>query len=389
MTSHLTNLTIHIFDGLSLVRSVYYWSLNPMPALKFEKKSVFELLADTIEAQIRQEGWKGLLPSGRDLAQQHKVSLPTVQKAIALLIERKVLISRGGKRRLEIKGQGQLSRAEGQPYEVLVLSTAPLTSYDVTISLGVQRLGQELKAAGHGYRFVDLSGVEGVARRKAAQAEITVSRPTHCVLMRPDAHVYAAAARHPAKLATMFSDLRVRRPTALGVRYGYLVDIALRHLCPLGHRRFFMPFLGRKTALRTSMQGIARAARKHGVSVQVMRTAQELTAENMAAALDRGLAEGTTAVLFPQWVDFMPAIAYFARKGLEFPRDLSVAALVGCALSERYSPPIAGCLSSHESIAKQTMLWIETGKVEDDVYADVYARTWQSGRSIGPALMKS
>lgn len=266
-----------------------------MSGHKFEKKSLFELLADSIEAQIRQEDWKGLLPSGRDLAEQHKVSLPTVQKAIALLIERKVLISRGGKRRLEIKGQGQLSRAEGQPYEVLVLSTAPLTSYDVTISLGVQQLGQELKAAGHGYRFVDLSGVEGVARRKAAQAEITVSRPTHCVLMRPDAHVYAAAARHPAKLATMFSDLRVRRPTALGVRYGYLVDIALRHLCPLGHRRFFMPFLGRKTALRTSMQGIARAARKHGVSVQVMRTAQELTAENMAAALDRGLAEGATA----------------------------------------------------------------------------------------------
>jgi len=69
-----------------------------MPNAKFEKKAVFELLADGIEAQIREEGWKGLLPSGRDLANQHKVSLPTVQKSIDLLIERQVLVSRGGKR---------------------------------------------------------------------------------------------------------------------------------------------------------------------------------------------------------------------------------------------------------------------------------------------------
>ena len=355
---------------------------------RFQKKPIFELLADSIEAQIRQEGWKGLLPSGRVLADQHKVSLPTVQKAISLLIYRKVLVSRGGRRRHEIKGGGQVASAAAGPHEVLVLSTAPLTSYDVTISLGVQQLGQELKAAGHGYRFVDLSGVEGVARRKAAQAAVALSRPTHCVLMRPDAHTYAAVARHPARLAKMFSGLRIRRPTSLGVRYGYLVDIALRYLCPLGHRRFFMPFLGRKTAMRSSMEGIAQAARKHGVVVEVLRTDRELNPENMAAALERGLAAGATAVLFPQWVDFMPAIAYFARKGLEFPRDLSVAALVGCALSERYSPPIAGCLSSHESIAKQTMLWIETGEVDDDVYAEVYARTWLSGGSIGPVPMK-
>ena len=73
-----------------------------MRAPKFEKKTTFELLADAIEAQIRQEGWGGLIPSGRDLANRHKVSLPTVQKAITLLKERKVLVSRGNKRRMQI-----------------------------------------------------------------------------------------------------------------------------------------------------------------------------------------------------------------------------------------------------------------------------------------------
>lgn len=82
-----------------------------MPSAKFEKKATFELLADAIEVQVRQEGWKGLLPSGRDLAQQHKVSLPTVQKAIALLIERKVLVSRGGKRRVGVVAASPHQRA--------------------------------------------------------------------------------------------------------------------------------------------------------------------------------------------------------------------------------------------------------------------------------------
>ena len=85
-----------------------------MNASKFEKKAVFELLADGIEAQIRQEGWKGLLPSGRDLANQHNVSLPTVQKAIALLIERQVLVSRGGKRRLGVVATSSHQRPCGQ-----------------------------------------------------------------------------------------------------------------------------------------------------------------------------------------------------------------------------------------------------------------------------------
>jgi DNA-binding transcriptional MocR family regulator len=97
-----------------------------MPNAKFEKKAVFELLADGIEAQIRQEGWKGLLPSGRDLANQHKVSLPTVQKAIALLIERQVLVSRGSKRRLEVAARVSGSQGPTGRHDVLVLATKPL-----------------------------------------------------------------------------------------------------------------------------------------------------------------------------------------------------------------------------------------------------------------------
>jgi hypothetical protein len=340
-----------------------------MPTPKFQKKAVFEHLADGIEAQIRQEGWKGLLPSGRDLANQHKVSLPTVQKAIALLLDRQVLVSRGGKRRLEVApGVSGSARVAGR-HEVLVLSTQPLISYDGSISLGVHQLGENLKSKGDGFRFVDLSHAQGVELRKAAHAEMVKSRPTHVILMKPDASLFAGVSRHPVKIASMFGSLR-------------------SNLIPLGHRHFLMPFFARKAKLRESMAAIARIAKEHDVRIEVKLTAQPLTTEGMARFLGPGLERGATAVIFPQWTDFMPAIAFFASKGLEFPRDLSVVALVGNATTRVYVPPVACCLSSPDSIAQQTEVWVRSEKVEDEAYISVYQRTWESGGSIGPVPAK-
>jgi len=356
-----------------------------MPNAKFEKKAVFELLADGIEAQIRQEGWKGLLPSGRDLANQHKVSLPTVQKAIALLIERQVLVSRGGKRRLEVAAGVSGSHRPSGHFEVLVLSTQPLIAYDASISMGILQLGESLKAKGDGFRFVDLSHVQGVELRKAAHAEMVKSRPTHVILMKPDASLFAGVSRHPVKIASMFGSLRSKRINPLGVKYGYLVDIALKSLIPLGHRHFLMPFFARKAKLSESMAAIARIAKEQGVRIEVKLTAQPLTTENVGKFLGLGLERGATAVIFPQWTDFMPAIAYFAARGLEFPRDISVVSLVGNATTRVYVPPVACCLSSPNSIAQQAEVWILSEKVDDEAYVSVYQNTWESGGSIGPA----
>ena len=360
-----------------------------MPAAKFEKKAVFEFLADSIEAQIRQEGWKGLLPSGRVLAQQHQVSLPTVQKAVALLIARQILVNRGGKRRLEIAPALIGAPPASGPLNILVISTLPLITYDASISMGILRLGENLKAKGDGFRFVDLSHVQGSERRKAAHAEVVKSRPTHVILMTPDASLFAGVARHPVKLASMFGTLRSRRVTRLGVRYGYLVDIALKHLIPLGHRHFLMPFFARKSKMRESMAAIARLAEEQGVRIEVKLSSQPLTTANMGGFLGAGLARGATAVIFPQWTDFMPAIGYFATRGLEFPRDLSVVALVGNSTTRAYVPPVACCLSSPDSIAQQAEIWARFQKVEDEAYITVYRQTWEAGASTGPAPIRS
>ncbi len=354
-----------------------------MSGPKFDKKAVFEHLADAIEAQIRREGWKGLLPSGRDLANQHQVSLPTVQKAIALLIARKVLVGRGEKRRASVVAVGPHHRAGGK-FELLVLSAKPLSFYDSTIAMGMMQLAEDLKAQGDGYRFVDLSDKTGVARRKAAHAEVVRTRPTHCVLMSPDPHLYQGVARHQVRIASMFGNLRSKRVQRLGVQYGPLVELAVGHLKALGHRRYFIPFLGRKVRLKVSLANIARVAREQGVDLTIEYSAEAPTPERVEASLDKALASGCTALLFPLWDDFLPAIGYFARRGIAYPRDVSVVVLVGTPSAFCLTPPIACCLNQPGTIAHQIRGWLASGRMDRDTFMSVFRRTWQVGGSTGP-----
>lgn len=351
----------------------------------FQKRTVVQLLADAIESDLARIGPGALAPSGRVLSETHGVSLMTVQKALALLVSRKVLVSRGARRRLAVSQEIQVARAAASVRRLLVVSNDSLVSYDTSIALGVERMERLLRDRGDGFRFIDLSTLPEEARVAAVRRALKDFLPTHCVLMRPDPRTYACVRGAGRKVATMFSRLPMRGVSTLGVMYGYLMDIALPKLAALGHRKAFMPFLGRVKKLRRSTREIARSARRHGVQVDLHFTHVPCTPDNMARALEHGLNGGATAVIFPQWTDFVAAISPLSAMGLRMPSDLSVVSLV-CNFSARmYSPPVAGCISSPDSIASQTLLWIDSAKVDDAVYSRVYERTWDSGGTIGPA----
>ncbi len=356
-----------------------------MAPRKFERKSIFEHLADAIESQIRVEGWKGLLPSGRDLAGQHKVSLPTVQKAIALLLRRKVLVSRGGKRRLEVAAGVSKSRRAPGIHQVLVLTHLSLKVMRPPTSVALQLLQEQLREEGHGCEIVDVADFNGRELRKKAHAAMTQYRPSHCIMVSPDREMFAGVARSDAKLATMFGMLRTKRVKRLGHQYGPLVEKAVKELKILGHRRVFIPFLGRKVKLKDTLASVRRIAQELAVTVEVRFTPEELTHSHMEQCLDSARARGATAIIFPQWGDFLYALTYFAKKGLEIPLNISVVILVGQLEAQIFNPPLAGFLMhSPEALTEHTRRWIETDSIEHNVIEAALVKSWSAGSSLGP-----
>jgi hypothetical protein len=81
----------------------------------------------------------------------------------------------------------------------------------------------------------------------------------------------------------------------------------------------------------------------------------------------------------------MYAQTYFAKKGLELPRDVSVVVLIGPLEARQFEPPLAGHLVySPEAMAEQARHWVETDSVEYQHLKESLDQGWQSGGSIGP-----
>jgi DNA-binding LacI/PurR family transcriptional regulator len=253
-------------------------------------------------------------------------------------------------------------------------------------SVALQILQESMRAEGHGCEIVDLAKFQGSELRKRSRAAVTQYRPSHCIMVQPTREVFAAVARSSAKLATMFGLLRTKRVKRLGHQYGPLVEKAVLELKSLGHRHLFIPFLGRKVKLKDSLASIRRIAKEQAVSIDIRFTAAELTHDKMEQSLDAARHRGVTAFIFPQWIDFLYAVTYFAKKGLEIPRDISVVILVATTETKTFSPPLAGFLiHSPEVLAEHTRNWIETDSVAHNVIEEDFIRNWVSGGSIGPA----
>jgi DNA-binding transcriptional regulator YhcF (GntR family) len=357
-----------------------------MKITKIEKRRIFERVADSIEAEIRLKGWNGLLPSGRDLANEHGVSLPTVQKAISILVKRKVLVSRGGKRRPEVAPGVSKSHRTPLVHQVLIITQLSMQVMRPPMSGALLLLQESMRAEGHGCEIVDLAEFQGAELRKRSHAAVTQYRPSHCIMVQPTREVFAVIARSSAKLATLSGMLRTKRVKRLGHQYGPMIEKAVQELKALGHHRLFIPFLGRKIKMKDSAASIRLIAQEQAVSVNVRFSAEELSHENMEQCLDVARRRGATAVIFPQWGDFLYATTYFAKKGLEIPRDISVVILVGHLEARIFAPPLAGFLVyPPQVLTEHTRHWIEHDSIERNIIEGALVRSWFAGGSIGPA----
>lgn len=355
----------------------------------FKKKKVFELLADSLELRIKEESWVGLIPSGRDLAQSHKVSLPTVQKAIALLLERKVLVARGPNRRPGVAAVAKQLKLTPKSHRLLVLSEQSLKRMRPPFSVALQLLQEQTQKRGSVCTILDVSDAEGVALRKRVRAAITRHDPSHCIMVQPSEVTSAVMARTSIKQGCLYGAVRSKQVQRFGHHFGPLLSRALEELANFGHRHCFVPFLGRKLKPDESVLEVSRQAEQKGFTVEVKHCRDSATHACMEQCLDAARRRGATAIVFPQWGDFFYSITYFAKRGLEIPRDISVVVLITHEEAREFLPPLAGHMFySPEALASQFMHWLDYGTIDHGILHRSLAQGWERAGSIGPVPAK-
>jgi DNA-binding LacI/PurR family transcriptional regulator len=309
-----------------------------------------------------------------------------VQKAIDLLLERKVLVGRGPNRRPAVALPTGLAINDANRRSLLVISEKSLRQMRQPFSSALQLLQQRCRDEGHDCNIIDCSGASGGPQRKLIHAAMTRYKPSHCVTIQPSKCTYAVLTRAQIKHACLYGSHRSKQVQRLGHCYGPLLTRVFKELTTLGHRRIFIPLLGRKQKPDDSFFEACKKARAQRVKVEVKRGHEPLSHAGMESCLDEARLRGATAVVFPQWGDFLYAITYFAKNGLEIPRDISVVILV-CQEEARYfAPPLAGhMVYTPDALSEQVMDWLERGEVDHGILNRSLEQGWERAGSIGPA----
>lgn len=349
---------------------------------KFQKKSVIEQTADLIQESIRTGGWTGLLPSIRTLCSTYGLSLPTVHKALILLVDKGVLLRRGDKKRLQIApAAGGDGRDAKVVHSVVFFLGLPPERMVSAAAVGLSEALIGLREAGHGCRQVNLYGLSAEEMRAEVRRVLKQVQPSHSVLVFGNREMYLEVSRTKGKLAVMGGDVRTSKTVRLGVRYGRLIEHAVKQLAEAGHRRVFIPCFGRQVRPVSIAEDVAAISVRHGVQID-LQWRREKGPEVVTEVFDAALARNPTAIIFPQASDLSDASSYLERRQIRIPSALSAVVLVYGPWLEGYHVKVAHFSVSPQAFVMQINTWLEKDSLDHEFITAQMISTWQPGSSI-------
>lgn len=357
----------------------------------FRRKSAVEQVAEAIAADISSGRLVGLLPSIRVLSGRYDLSVPTLHKARALLVERGLLERRGGKRRLSVVSSTSGEVDTPRRVSLVVFWGEDPDMLYSNLTLPLLTVALKLRKHGHASECVNLHGLSPEEVRGRISSALTLHRPTHCILVWGNQQMLRQLHRTKVNLALLGGNFKVpARAVRLGVDFLSLLEDSVRRLKALGHRNFFVPYLRRDGSARQAADSIRGIEGRHGVSIRAhwSQSAPESEAE-MTRQMDKGLSAKATAVIFPNWSDYLVAMGYFARRDFSVPRDFSVVVLNNFAAGYRFRPATAHFVCKSEVVRQQVQDWLSGTFVSRADYADKIIATWRSGETAGPAPQAS
>ena len=355
-----------------------------MPSLR--RLTVAEQAAAHLREGLRRGRWAGSLPGVARLAAELGVSTNTVQRALRMLESEGLLgvHGRGRSRTIHLGDTAETKLRVG-----ILLYDASIVEAPQSARL-IAQLQHDLKAAG--YEVFCAAKSQVALRHKvehiAAHLEET---PAHVWIVasgsRPLLEWLAGQAKPCLALFGRTDGLQIART---GPDKVAAYAAATRGLLGLGHRRIVL--ICRRPRRLPKPGNIEQVfldeLAAHGLATGGYCLPEwEETPEGFHALLENLFrVTPPTALIIDETCFFHAATAYFARRGIRVPADVSIVATDYDASFFWHHPPVAGMRWENGPIVRRIARWVEAArKGRADRETINYPAEFVPGETIGPA----
>jgi len=351
--------------------------------------TVIEATAEALSGLIRSGRWSGRIPGTRLLAAQLKVSQPTVQKALQLLVERGVVESAGERRSYQTSAT---LRSSFQPKESPRKHIFLLTHQDLRLVVdSAQKIVESLRKqfASNGwevsFRSFDYLHAKAAHRSWDRILEVEEGEPVIALYGRPCLAEWAL--KRGIRMAFLGGVTDGLPIPMFAVKSSQMLGEAYRRLIALGHTRIVTPLCDRAESFSKTIKDEARLQfERAGLAYSAAYTNPER--DYLTPDVTRHLMESLfkqappTAIVLLDWRELVAVFCFLSSRGLRVPQDVSLVLLNEQTDSDWFSPPLARFRFHPKRMVSQLHRWAE-GKSLSDMKGVIEA-TWVPGESIGP-----
>jgi LacI family transcriptional regulator len=336
-------------------------------------------LAEQLAARIRAGEWGSKVPTVRDIAGSYEVSSFTASRALQVLRDRGLVVTRDRSGSYVTPGDAPHAPPPpvyaGAPWAVVTrVSPGPWQSAsEAVVKLGFERVAGEGRFA---VRGLELTAVAGRAETEAASRAVLKDRPEGVFFL--PSRVSEAACRQDewflaecdrAGLPVVLLDRNLRgdhRPLARDLVASDHFDggvVCTEHLLSLGRTNVACVIASPTSSHNDRLSGYLYALHAAGRPACVLRVPEHLDAREaqswVADELVRHRADG--AVCYQDYVAVGVILELF-RRGLNVPRDVAVVGCDDLPLGQSFALGVTSYTYPGEAIAR-TALRVLTNRV--------------------------
>jgi DNA-binding LacI/PurR family transcriptional regulator len=352
------------------------------------RMSISELAAEHLRTGLQSGRWGGILPGVARLAQDLDVSRQTLRTALRQLEAEGLLSGRGLGRSRGITAAGTATASQ-RPLRVAILRHDARLTDNLQTSMVLTEITHSLQAAGHVVGYCKKSQIESnhhvprlIHHLKETQADAWVVESGS----RPLLEWCSTQATPCLSLYGRTGDLPLARvgPDTLSA-----YRTAVRHLLALGHRRIVLIINAahRKPSPGKTARVFLETLSAHGVPTGDYNLPDwEDTPEGFSRLLE-SLFKSTppTALIIDELPHFFAALAFFLRRGIQVPSQLSLVSSDNDAMLDWCPPGFAHLRWDDRLIVRRVVRWVNSVRAGEAHRKNIYIPTeFVPGGSVGP-----